>query len=407
MRAFIARQPVFDRERRVCAYELLFRNGIVNAVDEVDGTGATTHVMTASALLFGVETLVGDKKAHVKLTREALVRDYGQLLPPDRVIPEILEDVPEDEPVLSACGRLKQAGYDLALGGIRADRVASPLLDLVDIVKVDFLSTDERERRILAERFSGGSRQLVAKRVETYEDFARAMDQGFGRFQGFFFAKPEVLSKQAIQAPNRVQYLTLLQRIHDPVLSFDGLHDVISKDATLSYRLLKYLNSACFGFRADVKSIRHALILLGENGIRKWATLLSMVLLGDQKPPELLATALARANFCEGLASLVHLRDRSQELFLLGLLSTLDALMDQPLAECLSDVPIATEIKDALLGTGGRYRDILDLAVYYEKSDWASLSRLVASMDVSPAGIPDVYLDSIQRSREVFGAQAA
>jgi EAL and modified HD-GYP domain-containing signal transduction protein len=166
--------------------------------------------------------------------------------------------------------------------------------------------------------------------------------------------------------------------------------------------LLRYLNSASFGLRAEVRSIRHALTLLGEKGIKRWVTLVSMLAMGEKKPSELQITALARARFCERLAAIVGMGDKSEELFLMGLLSMLDAVVDRPLADCLNGVPIAEDLKEALLGGPGRYRDLLDVPLHYEKSDWGSVFRSARRLDIKPSEIPKVYLDAIQWSQEVY-----
>ncbi len=402
MEAFIARQPIFDRKRRVMAYELLFRDGLGHGLSLANGTEATSQVMGISALLFGTEGLTGGKKAFINVTREVLVKEYVRLFSGDRMVPEIVGDVSEDLEAVTACRKLKETGYQIALdsdGPVRH----GPITEMADLIKVDFAGTKVTEQQAVAARFKNTRVHLVAKKIETYEMFTRAMDMGYDHFQGFFFAKPETLSTKDIPA-NKLKCMELLRRIHDPEISFDQLDNTIRQDVALSYRLLRYLNSVSFGLRSEVSSIRHALTMLGEREIKKWVTLISMMSMGELKPSELLTTSLARARFCERLAAFAEMNDKRAELFLVGLLSTLDAVVDWPLTDCLNGLPIAKHIKEALLGTPGCYREILDVALDYEKSDWECLLSSLKKIGVRPSVVPDVYLDAIRWSREACGA---
>ncbi len=404
----IARQPILDRERALYGYELLFRDGLDNALDALDlpdGTEATSQVISNSVLMFGIDALTGGGKAFINVTRDVLLSGHIYLLPKDTVIPEVPESVSSDREVIEACRKLKKSGFQIALDDIGPDD-PGPLLEIADIVKVDFQRTGEERQRALVDDLGARGVTLIAEKIEEYDQFARAVDLGFDYFQGYFFARPETLSRPEIPGSKR-QCLDLLSEINRPDLNFDELHNIIKRDVSLTYRLLRYLNSASFGFRAEIGSIRQALVMLGEKEIRKWATLISMATIGEEKPSELLVVALTRARFLEIFAAYVDEADRAQDLFLLGMFSLLDAVVDQPLDRCLEGMPIAEPILGALLGQPGYFLQLLELTVLYERGAWNELGLVARDLSISPTTIPDAYLNATRWARQTFSAVTA
>lgn len=327
------------------------------------------------------------------------------LLPPERVVPEILESVPDDARVLHACADLRSAGFRIALDDL-GDEDRGALLDAADIIKVDFQRTGGDRQRELVAQLGGGRRKLLAEKVEDYEQYERAMELGYDWFQGYFFARPETLSHHEIPAA-RLHCLELLGEINQPVLDVEALHNIIKRDVSLTYRLLRYLNSASFGFRSEIGSVRHALTMLGEREIRKWATLVAMATVGDGKPSELMIVALTRARFLELIAPYLALDEKDQDLFLLGMLSLLDAVLDQPLARCLNGIPLSAPIRGALLGRPGQYGRLLEVAICYERGAWNGLSVLARELRLSPTLLPDAYLRASDWARKAYDAVAA
>jgi c-di-GMP-related signal transduction protein len=404
MIAFVARQPIFDRNLVPVAHELLFRDGFDNALVMTDATAATSSVISDSALLFGIQNLTGGKKALINITRDALLQGHVHLLPNDSIIPELLGDVRPEPDVLEACLKLKQAGYQIALDDA-GDDDRGPLLDITDILIVDFLVPKEKLRRALAKCMGRKDVKRVAKKIEEHKQFAQAVELGFDYFQGFFFAKPQTVSRAQIPA-GKHHYLELMRQVNRPSLSFEELHDIIKQDVSLTFRLLRYLNSAHFGLSVQVKSIKHALVLLGEREIRKWATLISLACMGEDKPGELLLLALTRARFLERLAPVIDMNDDAQELFMLGLMSLLDAIVDRPLRECLKEMPITKRLARALLGVRGTYRDVLDTAIFYERAAWSDLAQTSQRLRLSESALPEIHLDALRWARHTFGAVA-
>ncbi len=403
MENFIARQPIFNSSREVVAYELLFRNGLKNAFDFPDGDEATSHVMVNSLMLFGMRALTGGTQAFINITEELLVKDYVQLFPQDLIVAEILEDITENPEAIAACLRLKKAGFQIALDDVVKIEGREQFSKLADIIKVDFMDTDEAGQKVIAEYFKGVDVTLLAEKVETPEEFTRARNMGYKLFQGYFFAKPEILSKKSVPG-GKLQYLQLMQQIHRSELDLNQIEALIKQDMSLSYRLLRYINSAFFGWRVEIRSIKQALVLLGENEIKKWATLVAMAFMGSDKPEELIVTALTRARFCEMVSPQIKLKKHAQDLFLMGMFSILDAVMDRPLEEILSEMPIAESIVKALLGEQGTYRSVLDMALSYECGEWDIFSQIAQKLGATEGGIPDIYLSAVDWAKQSLDA---
>lgn len=400
---FVARQPIFDRKKRVFSYELLFRSSLKNSFDFHDGTMATTKVLVNSFIEFGLPALIEDKKAFVNLNRDLLESGFMHLFPSEQVVAEILEDVPPEPDVIEACRRLKKAGFVLALDDFCKLEGYEPLADLADIIKVDFMETDAKQQQRLIDQFSGRNVQLLAEKVETHEVFTRAHDMGYAYFQGYFFAKPEIISGREITS-SKLHHMRLLQNIQRPVIDIDQLEEVIREDVSLSYRLLKYMNSSFFSIPAEISSIRQALVLLGGEEVKKWATMIAVSGMGEDKPAELLATALARARFCEVLGAETVPSEQAADLFLTGLFSVLDAILDKPLPDILQQMPVSETIAAALLGKPGIYTDILGMVKKYETGDWEAFNHAISSFPEPDTPIPDIYFSAIDWARKSLGS---
>ncbi len=395
MENFIARQPIFNHKREVVAYELLFRNGLKNVFEYPDGTEATSHVIVNSLMLFGIRALTCGTKALINVTAEVLENDYMMMLPNDLVIPEVLEDIVESEEIVAACLRLKKAGYQIALDDIVSLEGREQCLQFADILKIDFMDTDEAFQKDVAKRFESTDVIMLAEKVETYEEFERGLDMGYSLFQGYFFAKPEVLSKKSVPGA-KLQYMQLMGQIQQPKINLQQIENLIKQDMSLSFRLLMYINSAFFGLRVEIRSIKQALVLLGENEVRKWAALVAMTFMGSDKPAELILTSLSRARFCEIVATHVGLKKQSQDLFLMGMFSLLDAIVDRSREELLAELPISEQITSALLGEDSIFKDVLHMATSYECGNWKEFSGTAKKIGAPEEQIPDIYFTAVE-----------
>ena len=359
-KVFIARQPIFDLKQKVYGYELLFRSGVENVLRSAEPNQASAKVISDGTLVLSMEAISGGKFSFINITRDILLNDYISLLPRGLTAAELPETLEPDPEVISACGRLKKAGYTLVLDDFVYKVQHADLMSLADIVKVDFLSTSAEERRQVLSRFTAPNVRFLAERVDTHEDFKQAVSLGYAYFQGDFFSKPVIISSRDVPG-FKLNYLHMLQELQWPDINFQRLEGIVKRDMSLSFKLLRYINSAYFGLGSKVSSIMHAIRLLGPREFKQWASLLVMASMGSDKPDELVIQALIRGRFCESLAPILGLKQRSQELFLLGMFSAIDAILDRPLEEILKDLPLTDDIKDALSGKPNRLRGVLTM----------------------------------------------
>jgi EAL and modified HD-GYP domain-containing signal transduction protein len=401
METFIARQPIFDRQQKVYAYELLFRASLDNIFNHPDPDEATAKVIAHSFSLLGVDAIAAGKLALINLTRDALLKEYITLLPNELFAAEILEDVEPDAAIIAACRRLKHAGYTLALDDFVGDERYRPLVDLADIIKVDFLATSPEERQDMWRRFATPRVRFLAEKVETREAFQEALDMGYSYFQGYFFSQPLMLARKEIPA-FKLNLFRVIQVINQPELDYKQLEDLIKHDASLTYKLLCYINSAFFGLRQKITSLMHALVLLGEREVRKLISLIALTTMGKDKPEELAILAAVRAKFCESLAPLFGLAQRSQDLFLLGMFSLIDAIIDQPLPDVLQALPLADDVKAALLGEDNRLHEIYAFSLAYEQGAWGQVSAWSSRLSLSEADLPLLYRRSLEWCQQSF-----
>ncbi len=376
MTLFVGRQPILNMQQKTYGYELLFRDGVENAFDtSIDADYASLSVIDNTVGQLGMQQITGGRKAFINFTRRLLLDDFGHLLPKEHVVIEILETIEPDAVVVNACRRLKEAGYTLALDDFQYRPEYDPLLEIIDLIKVDLAVSDENERRRMAEIFLPRGIELLAERVETPADFEQTREMGYSYFQGYFFSRPVILTGDK-PPESKLARMQLLHVVNGAEFNLDQAAAIIKHDATLSMKLFRYINSAFFSIKHEVSGIRHALTLLGEKNIKKWATLLILSSMVDDKPAELLRQAIVRARFCELLAGSADLAGQDQELFITGIFSLLDTMLEQSMANLLADMPIAGAVKSALLGKPSPYLDFLSLAIAFETGDWSLIADL-------------------------------
>jgi c-di-GMP-related signal transduction protein len=396
MDVFVARQPIFDRLRRTYAYELLFRAGATSTgYDASNADEASLRVLDTTFSVLGFEALTGGKRAFVNFTRDTLVNGYASMLPKNAVVVEILENVVPDDEVMDACRSLKNSGHVLALDDFVLGASYERLLELVDIVKVDFLQNTRADRTRLVDQLRPRGIKLLAEKVETPEEFTEALQAGYHYFQGYFFEKPVVLSGKDVPV-SKLNLLNLLREINKPDADFHRIEEVIKREVALTYKLLSYMNRAAFAFRRKVQTLQQALMMLGETGIKKWVSMVALTDMGVDKPFELVVNSVVRAKFCESVAMRMGLDERAHEAFLMGLLSLIDTLLGRPLPELLGALPVAEDVRHALLGGENELGALYRLVTAYEKGTWDEVSQLSATLEVAEAAIPDVYLKAIE-----------
>ena len=400
MQRFLARQPIFNSARVVYGYELLFRSGPENRYDGTAPDKASASTVD-SILLFGMDRLTPGCRSFLNCTRDFLIRDFATMLPKDRVVLEILESVAMDDEVRNACRRLKNAGYLLALDDFEDRPDWKPLVAMADFIKVDLLATPPADQLRLAQTYLPMNIHMLAEKVETYDDFNRTRAWGYAYFQGYFFSKPEMLSRKDIPQ-NQMNYLLVLQEVNRADMDIAEVSERIKAEASLSFRLLRYLNSPAFPLIVEVHSIPHALSLLGERGTRKWVSLIAVTCMANGKPAELVALPLIRARFCELLAPYAGLAPSANDLFLLGLLSAMDAMLDMRMPDVLKEIAIREDIRDALLGNANKLRDIFEFVRNYERGCWEEISAAAARMGIREDAIPPLYVEAVEWARKML-----
>jgi len=404
MDVLVARQAIFDRNRRVHGYELLFRSSAArNEFDGTEGGLATKQVLANSLLVIGLDNLVGRKKAFVNFGRGPLLQGWHASLPKGSTVIELLEDVQPDTDVLEACRELRKQGYQIALDDFVFRPGCEALLDIADLVKIEVQGVSRAEQQKLVRYCCAHGVETLAEKVETHEEFQWAHQAGYNYFQGYFFARPAMLRGRQIPAA-KLHCLRLLQEAQRPELDFDRLEELILADVSLSYQLLRYVNSALFSHRNQIRSIPQALMFFGENGLRKWIALATLTRAAEDKPGELILHSLVRARFCEGVARMLQL-GLEESAFLMGLFSLLDALIDRPLEDALTDVNMAPEIT-AVLTAHARSASplalIYALARTYEAGDWDQVEDVARELGTAASCVGEAYCGALQWASEVL-----
>ncbi len=394
---WIARQPILALDESVEGYELLFRENAEERryfPDAADATGADQATLAAidTLNLLGLEVLCDGRAAFINCAQSMLLKGYFAMLPPGETVLEIDEAVGADATVEAACQRLKQAGYRIALDRFAPSDPRAPLLDYADFLKVDVKKLTREDSAGLAARYGTDHRRMLALKVESRQDFVTAKQCGYRLFQGYFFRRPERLQARQIPA-NQATFLRLLQAIAKPQLDFNEIEDLIKHEPSLCYRLLRYLNSPLLGLASPVQSVRHALNLLGEREAVRWIRMATTLVLGQEKTSDLVLASLVRARFCELLAPKVP--HGNSDLFLLGMLSLMDAILQMPIGIVVEDLHLDAGIKAQLVfgktGEKTPLSPIYDLMVAREAGDWSAVTSLGKQLNLSLYFIAESY----------------
>jgi c-di-GMP-related signal transduction protein len=402
--ACVARQPILDRHGRLFAYELLFRRSSLAQLCDIESSDACARVIVDSMLSIGLDTLTCGKRAFVNLSRDMLLSGAATLLPREQVVLELLEDVHGDPAVIEACRALKQKGYQLALDDFAFHEGSAPLVPLADYIKVDVLSAASREARaLLVEAVKPYRPQFLAEKVETPYEFEQTLGEGFTLFQGYFFGRP-VVKEVKRMAARRAAYATLLVKLSKPDISVLELEEVIKQDTSLSYRVLRALNSAATPLRVEISSIRQAIILLGRDTIRRWASLWAIASMNERANPELVSSSIIRARCCEMVDAAA--RSNPGNGFLLGMCSLLDAILEQPMATVVTQLPLDRSVRDALLGEHNERRALLDCVIAYERGEWDRYEALAARAGTNTAVLRGAYQEALRWTRDLSAAAA-
>jgi c-di-GMP phosphodiesterase len=392
---FIGRQPIYDREMRVRAYELLFRSSNDNRANIVDGDEATNEVIQGTFMDLGLDRIAGDKTVFINLTRNLLMSEAILAFPPARVVLEVLEDVEIDEELLASVRLLSQKGYRIALDDFVYREGPQPLLAVADIVKVDLAQLENGQLAEQVRELRRHSVRLLAEKVEDREQYTICRQLGFEYFQGYYLCRPNVIHGRSI-ATNRLTVLQLITKLYQPDPDLRELEAHIANDVSLSYHLLRFINSAYYGLSRPVESIHRAVVYLGRDTVRHWVTLLALRSVKG-KPSEVLPTALVRARMCQLLAQSAGF-PQNDSFFTVGLFSTLEQILQAPMSEVLAQLPMSEEVNAALLRGEGPMGEALACAMAFEEES-PDTARRFGTLD--PVDTGQIYLSAVAWANEL------
>ncbi len=402
----IARQAILDADRRLCAYELLYRANQTDRSCTTAGDLAAARVLTDALLGIGLDSLTGGVPAFLNFTRSLLLADGAQLLPPDAVVIELLEDIVVDAEVIEKCRELKQQGYTLALDDFVAGSGAEALLPFASFVKLDVLDTPAAVWQPLAHRLASASVRVIAERIETLEVATQAREAGCTLFQGYYFSRPATRSAKTLPA-KRLAYLNLFAALNKPDLTINELEDLVKRDVSLTMRVLRSINSAAYALRYEITSLRHALQLLGMQQVRTWASVWTMAGLNGNGPTEVMSIALLRGRSCETIGHAWSGAEAGGALFLVGLCSMLDTILDQPMDKAIAPLKLTAGVRDTLLGGNSAMRSILDAVIAHEQGDWEKSTQIMRRLGLPASLLPAAYTDALRWARDITASAAA
>ncbi|NRT77870.1 EAL and HDOD domain-containing protein [Clostridium beijerinckii] len=402
MDTFIARQPIFDRNNEVVAYELLFRNGHNNFYNNSNGDEATLNVIANSFYAFDFKGIIDNKKAFINFTEELIKEEIATILPSEYVVIEILENIEPSEEFISSCKRLKEKEFIIALDDFTFDIRYIKLVQLADIIKIDFKITKGVERKKVFELLRINSKlKFLAEKVENKEEYHEALKLGYTYFQGYYFSKPTILSTQNIPA-NKDTRLKILKLINKDDFDFNHLEALIIKDLGLSYKLTKLINSSAYGIKNKVSTIKHAITLLGKKEIIKW---LYIVLLNDLKESdidEVVKVSLQRAKMCESICDMSIYQEKINSAYMVGLFSVMDAILNCSIEIIIKELYLSNEIKEGLIEQNSPLNKVLKLTISYEKGQWEDVLFYAKEIKINENKIPEVYLESVRWADEIL-----
>jgi EAL and modified HD-GYP domain-containing signal transduction protein len=403
----IARQPILTADEEVVGYELFFREDPQRDRFTSEREKATSATIAALSMI-GLDILCDGHPAFINCTRQMLLTEYFALLLPKEVVVEIQETVPADEDVRQACTRLKRDGYSIALDNFVPGDKRESLVPYADFIKVDITKVPPEQSAPLVAFYRSEGCQLLAQRVETREAFLIAEKNGFTRFQGYFFRRPQNLQVRQIPA-SQVTYVRLLSAISKPEVDFRELEDLVKREPSLCYRLLRYLNSPLLGLPSSVLSVRHALDLLGESESVRWLRMATTLVIGQEKPSDLVLSSLVRARFCELIAPRVE--HGKSDLFLMGMLSLMDAILAVPIGMLIEELCLEPGIKAQLLcaKTGGTtpLSSIYDLMVAREAGDWGRVTQLGKQLKLSLSFVAETSNEAMRWAHQMTNPSGA
>ena len=369
---YVGRQPIYNKNLSVFGYELLFRSGIKNvaAIDPFSADGATSTTIINTFLEIGLERLVGNRYAFINLTEQFLLEESSLPISPKQVILEVLEDIPITAELLEAVERLSQKGFIIALDDYIYNPAHKPLMKMVDIIKIDIMQLSQLEIIQHVKILREYDIKLLAEKIETIDEYEFCRKLGFDYYQGYFLSKPRIIRSKALPT-NKIAILNLLAVLQNPNSDIEELEEAISFDVSISYRILKLINSSFFSFTREVESVKQAIVILGRKQLSSWASMIALSKMED-RPSEMIHLAMVRGKMCEMLAEKSGLKPL-ESFFTVGLFSALDILMERDIESVIAPLPLNNEVENALLKHEGVLGDALKCTLAYEIADFENV----------------------------------
>lgn len=392
---YAARQPILDRDKKLYAYELLFRDSIDNVFPNIDGDEATSKIVEASQFNVGISDFTGNKPAFINFTLETIEQGYPLMLTPEEVVVEILENVKPGKKLLGHAKELHEKGYTLSLDDYHHQSVWQHFYPFIQIIKLNMRRVDAEEIKTVKAAVADFPHiKILAEKVETHEEYQLAYDLGVDYFQGFFFAKPEMVKSKEL-SPSQMAMAELLYETSKPELDLAAITSVFERDVSLSYKLLRYANSPIFRRGSEISTIKQALVILGLGELKRFIGLMFATNANPDKPTELIKIAMARAKFCESIANDINSPINASIAFLTGLLSMIDAILDEDIESVLEKLPLAQEIKAPLLTRKGVMAAIIKLLELIERAEWDKTSIVMDKLALDKEGVLKHYNEAL------------
>jgi c-di-GMP-related signal transduction protein len=398
----LARQPILTKDEKVLGYELLFRENPEDSHFTADGESATSSIIDTLNVV-GLDAVCDGRLAFINCTHQMLLKEFFLLLTPDKVVVGIQENVPADESVIGACQRLKHRSYSVALNNFGPNDPREALVRYADFIKIDISKVTPEESTALAKKYANSQCRMLAQKVETREQMIAASKAGYALFQGYFFQHPERMRARHIPA-SQTSYLRLLKAISAPELDIEEVEGLIKHDASLCYRLLRYLNSPLLGVSSQVQSVRHGMNLLGQRELARWIRMTTTLLMGQDKCSDLVLSSLVRARFGELIAPKVA--HGKTDLFLVGMLSLMDAILEVPMGIVVEGLALDPETKAELLGAKSGAKTALtpiyELMLAREAGEWGKVTAQAKKLNVSLAFLNRSYNEAMAWAHEMI-----
>lgn len=400
---FFARQPILDVNNNTYGYELLYRNHPgVNEYTGDNGDVSTADVINNAFFVDNISSVLGGKKAFVNFTGNLIKRGVPKMISEKLLVVELLESVLADDEVVTRCRELKRLGYTIALDDYEYSDATRALFDLADIIKLDFRTPTEMIEKTAAVCREHG-KIMLAEKVETQAEVEYAKSLGCVYMQGYFFAKP-LLMTQKTSMPMAKTFLQILGMVYSPDPDYEEIAAVISTDAVLTIRLLRLINIMYGSTGNKISTIHQALVLLGFDKLKEWIYLVGLQRLKKDAPGELIKLALFRAKFCESISKIlpgayIH----RKELYLMGLMSIVAGTYSKEnVDKIMTELPVTDDIKDGLFGAEGLFGDVYRLVRFYEEADWDNVDLMIEKYRADSQLLANEYVKCIKFMQQFY-----